>query len=267
MSDSPILPEASLRRALRVQMDVLGALILRELHTRFGRENLGYLWLFLEPMILAGCVAVIHQLSGHGLPGGMMPFPFYIISYTPHYLLRAILTRAPTALEANLPLFFHARVRLHDVLVARTLLELAAVMIAMIAFLTGLGILTNVWPEDPVMVAMGLVMTAVLMHGLGLLVCAATAFGHATVERVIHPATYLMLPLSGAFFMLWWLPEGARQVLWWIPTVHIYEFIREAYFGPMVPYHYDLGYLGIWMLLSNVLGLLALRVARPHMEA
>lgn len=267
MSDGPILAEGSFIRALRVQMNVLGALIMRELHTRFGRENLGYLWLFIEPMILAGCVALLHEMSGHGLPGGMMIFPFYIISYTPHYLLRAILTRAPGAMDANLPLFYHARVRLHDVLMARTILETAAVLIAMIAFLVGIGIVADVWPQDPVLVAGGLVMTAVLMHGLGVMVCAATAFGHATVERVVHPATYLALPMSGAFFMMWWMPEGFRDVMWWVPTVHIYELIREAYYGPIVPYYYDLGYLAAWMLASNAIGLLTLRVARPHMEA
>ena len=82
----------------------------------------------------------------------------------------------------------------------------------------------------------------------------------------LSAATYLALPLSGSFFMMWWLPQHAQDALWWVPTVHIYEFIREAYFGPVVPYVYDLGYLAAWALLGNVIGLLALRAARPHME-
>jgi ABC-type polysaccharide/polyol phosphate export permease len=30
---------------------VLGALLIRELLTRYGRHNIGFLWLFVEPMI------------------------------------------------------------------------------------------------------------------------------------------------------------------------------------------------------------------------
>ena len=39
------------------KMNVIGALIMRELHTRYGRENIGYLWMVLEPMTLAVAVS------------------------------------------------------------------------------------------------------------------------------------------------------------------------------------------------------------------
>ena len=35
----------SFYRSLTLQLDVIGALVMRELHTRFGRNNIGYLWL------------------------------------------------------------------------------------------------------------------------------------------------------------------------------------------------------------------------------
>ena len=50
--------------ALGVQMNVIGALIMRELHTRFGRDNIGYLWVFAEPMLLAIAVAAMHAGNG-----------------------------------------------------------------------------------------------------------------------------------------------------------------------------------------------------------
>ncbi|MCW8085874.1 ABC transporter permease [Sabulicella glaciei] len=266
MRPGPILPEPSLSRSLRVQFNVLGALIMREMHARFGRENLGYVWLFVEPMILAGCVATLHHIAGHGLPGGLAPFPFYVLSYTPYYLLRSIVTRASTALEANAPLFYHARVRLHDVLMARTILECAAVLVALSIFLTGVGIVTGNWPRDPLGIAMGLVLMALLMHGIALLVASLGVLGAHNVDRIVHPATYLSLPASGAFFMVWWFPAEMQQMILWIPTVHIYEFVRHSYYGDVVPFHYDLLYLGAWILVTNTLGLVALRAARPHLE-
>ena len=50
----------------RQQLRVIGALIIREMHTRFGRRRFGYLWLFFEPLLLGAMVAVIH---GAGLRG------------------------------------------------------------------------------------------------------------------------------------------------------------------------------------------------------
>ena len=39
----------SFLKGLSIQRRVLGALLLRELHSRYGRENVGYLWLIGEP--------------------------------------------------------------------------------------------------------------------------------------------------------------------------------------------------------------------------
>jgi ABC-type polysaccharide/polyol phosphate export permease len=105
-----------------------------------------------------------------------------------------------------------------------------------------------------------------LVHGGAMLICASTVLGAHNVDRVVHPFTYLIIPFSGAFFMVWWLPKQAQEWLLLMPTAHVYEFMREAAFGPVVPYHYDLTYLGTCILVVNVAGLLALRAARRHLE-
>lgn len=46
--------DGAVLHGLRVQLRVVGALTLRERGTRFGRDNLGYVWLFLEPALLGG---------------------------------------------------------------------------------------------------------------------------------------------------------------------------------------------------------------------
>ena len=55
-------------QAARTQLRVIGALMLRELHTRFGRHNLGYLWLVGEPFILSVGVVVIHFYTHTDVP-------------------------------------------------------------------------------------------------------------------------------------------------------------------------------------------------------
>src|SRR4051795_5789965 len=40
---------------------VIGALLLREMLTRYGRNNIGFLWLFVEPMLFTFIVVAIRS--------------------------------------------------------------------------------------------------------------------------------------------------------------------------------------------------------------
>ena len=35
-----------------IQKRVIGALLMREIITRYGRNNIGFLWLFVEPLLI-----------------------------------------------------------------------------------------------------------------------------------------------------------------------------------------------------------------------
>ena len=55
----------SFARSLRIQLRVIGALLMREIITRYGRANLGFVWLFVEPMIFT--LGVTALWAGFGL--------------------------------------------------------------------------------------------------------------------------------------------------------------------------------------------------------
>ena len=57
--------KAGFADAARLQAIVIGALMMRELHTRYGRENLGFLWMVMEPMLFCLGVIIIWSLA-HG---------------------------------------------------------------------------------------------------------------------------------------------------------------------------------------------------------
>ena len=46
------LHETSFRESLAIQKRVIGALLMREIITRYGRNNIGFLWLFVEPLMM-----------------------------------------------------------------------------------------------------------------------------------------------------------------------------------------------------------------------
>lgn len=267
MSPPPTtLEDGGFARALKVQMGVLGALMMRDLHTRYGRRNLGFAWLFVEPAILGVLVGTVRVLRDRVVPGGLNIISFAVIGYVVYYVFRSIVGRAPSAAEQNEPLLWHARVTLEDVMVARTALETAAVMLATVVFLVAIGLYFGEWPVSWVQMGLGMLMMGLLGHGVALIVLALTQFGVSVVERITHPLLYISIVFTGVFYMVWWMPYRLQTIVLLLPIIHIFEFIREGQFGPGQPYNYNLGYVWLWIITLNVYGGFALRRAKPHLE-
>lgn len=248
---------------------VIGALLMRELQTRFGRSNFGFLWLFFEPMLLGGLVGGMHVIHGgdHDMPGmpGVSALFFFIVGYIPFFMFRSMVGRAGSAIHSNLSLLYHRDIMLVDILIARNLIEYLAICGVLVVML-GLGAwVGGIVPDSPLKLAVALVLMALLSHGVSMIIAAAAGVSELT-ERIVHPMTYIMMPLSGAFFMVDTLPPDLQEVMMWIPLVSINELAREGQFGALVRAQYDLAYVGQWILGSNFIGLMALRVARPRLH-
>jgi capsular polysaccharide transport system permease protein len=254
-------PPLRLGEAFGVQRRVIGALLLREMSTRFGRENLGFVWLFVEPALLGGAVGMMHHLSGHGLPGGVDILSFWVLGYIPFYLFRSVVNRAPVAIVSNQSLLFHRRITILDIMLSRNLLEGGAVLGAMAVFTLVLGAATAVWPVQPAKLVLGMALMLLLASGISMLLAAGSVYSEM-YERLTHLVTYLSLPVLGAFYMVFWLPTELQALALYIPTVHCFELVREGQFGDAVPIHYDIPYVLAWCAVLNLFGLAALRKAR-----
>jgi capsular polysaccharide transport system permease protein len=250
---------------ISTQGRVIGALIMREIQTRFGRHNMGFLWLFFEPLFLGSMVGLLHYAHGQSLPGGINPFLFSIVGYVPFFMFRSIINRAGSALHANLTLLFHRQVTPVDVMISRNLLEAASVTGVIVIILAVAAWWAEIWPANAALVFSGLVLMFLLCQGISMMLAAAVSRWEG-FDRLIHPITYLMMPLSGAFYALAWLPAKFRDLLLWNPLANIHEMIRHGIFGEAFPSYYDLIYVGKWILVANLLGLLALRTARRKLE-
>jgi capsular polysaccharide transport system permease protein len=249
-----------------VQAAVVRALILRELHTRFGRENIGYLWLFAEPLLLAVAVAVLHGRSHLPIAGNVQPIPFALGGYTLFIMFRSVVSRAETVLEANRPLLHHRPVTLTDMLLARSLLELASTVVVMTLLLGAAALLGLSGPPADILAIMGAVgLMAWFAFGLGLLV-QVLSHDFPIAGRLVHPLLYLSMPLSGAFFVLSWFPGEIRSLLAWIPLVHIFELLKLGQFAGYTPASLDIAYVVGWCAALTLVGLVALRRMRDRIE-
>lgn len=256
------LPRTSFSRGLRTQCKVVGALIMRELHTRYGRENIGYLWLILEPMLLCVMIALLHSRSPTHYGADMKAVPFALVSYCPFIVFRSIFTRADGALESNLPLLYHRNVTIFDVMLSRALLELASAFFAFL-FLMGLAVAAGMAnpPYRPLLVLCGFGLMFLLSFGLSMIVCAVTHENKA-VGRLVHPVGYILLPLSAVFTVMDWLPKGYQAIFAWVPMAHIAEFTRYGQFRSASSDFFDLYYVGGWILGTTLVGLLAISAMR-----
>ena len=273
MSGAASLPAPPGRRKHRhwaiegasIQLRVVGALILREMQTRFGRHNLGFLWMFLEPLVLGTVLGIIHSAHGQSMPGGVDPFLFSIVGYVPFFMFRSVVNRAGSALHSNLTLLFHRQVTPVDVLISRNLLEAAAVFGVILLILSVAAWAAGVWPANVGEIMFAMVTMFLLCHGVSMILAAGVANWDG-LERIIHPVTYLSMPLSGAFFALYWFPPELREALLWVPLVSMHEMIREGMFGNAFPTYYDVPYVLKSILIVNLIGFAYLRGARRKLE-
>ena len=250
-----------LRRSLAIQARVIGALLMREILTRYGRHNIGFLWLFVEPMIFTLGVTVLWTFSGANHASNLPIVAFALTGYSSVLVWRNMPGRVCGSIEPNLALMYHRNVKVMDIFAARLLLEGAGATISFII----LGIIfTSIgWmkpPEDIVKVLQGWFLLIWFGMSLAVLLGAWSALSELA-DKIWHPVSYLLFPLSGAAFMVDWWPRAAQQFVLYLPMVHGVELLREGYFGSAVRAHYDIAYMVFICLCLSLLGLALLRVA------
>ena len=256
----------SLREGWRIQRRVIGALILRDLHTRFGRRNLGYFWLFAEPLMLGLTIAAMHLAHGtDNRTAALSVFAFFAVGYSLFYMFRSVVSRAAGGIGAGKALLYHRVITPIDFLYARHALEAAAcgVVIALTCF--AVWVVDGTLPEDPLKMVFALLLMLWICHGLALMV-AALSERSEVAERLTHPLIYLQMPVSGAFFLVEWLPPQMQEWVLYNPLVHIYELLRDGQFGEKIHTTYDVGYVVAIAAICQLLGLCAVRAVRRHME-
>jgi len=253
-------------RGLKLQAVIVQALLLREMQTRFGRNQLGFLWLFIEPLLLAAAIATFKWATeiGQTIPGVSI-FVVTLVGYLPFFTFRAIVGRAPGTLKSNMTLLYHARIKLLDVVLARHLLEMGAVFTVMTLLALGLMVWADMVPAGIPLLFLALLLLFLFSNGLGLLAAAASAVS-TIAERLIQPMVYLSLPFSGALMALHQVDPTFRELLLWNPQAHLHEMIRHGFFGELLPSYYSIAYVCFWVGVLNLLGLAALRAVRPKLE-
>jgi capsular polysaccharide transport system permease protein len=245
-----------LREGWRIQIRVIHALMIRELHTRFGRENIGFLWMMVEPLLFAGLVAMIWRFMKGPQEHGISVIAFVVTGYIPITLFRQGVSRSVSIFVANSSLMYHRQVKILDFVFVRFVIEMLG---GMMAYVLIAGILM-IFGEFPIPAQPGLLVAGWLIYALFVLslcfMIAPLSEMSEVLEKFMPVVTYVMIPFSGLFTLSAWLTPTMRDYLSWSPFVNAMEMMRKGIWGDQITAYYS-----IWNPLACSLVAMALGLA------
>jgi capsular polysaccharide transport system permease protein len=253
------------RRSLAVQKRIVGALFMREFVTRWGRRNLGFAWLFAEPLVFALPVIAMWSMIRAPFEHGLPMIAFVWTGYLPLLIFRHVTGHSLYTVKSNAAMLYHRQVTPFDLFIGRQGLELigniAACVLSFLLFYM-LGLIE--WPQNYTLFLIGFFFMSWWSIAIALIV-AALSERSDIVEHVWPPISYMYLPVCGFFFMAGWLPAPLRRVALVVdPPLHAYEMIRGGLWGSRVQVFYDMSYLSWILAVVTLIGLWLLRDVRKH---
>lgn len=239
--------------------------MLRELTTRFGRENIGFLWIMVEPLLFAVLVGILWRVTKGPQEYGINIVAFVVTGYIPLVFFRSSVSRAVSSFTANGSLMYHRQIKILDLILVRFAVELIGHMMAY------LFIALVLWAFDffPTPYSLGIFLMgwgyyALFTLSVTLVIAPLSEYSDV-LEKIIPVTTYLMVPFSGAFFLVSVLHGNAREAALYSPPVHGMEMMRYGIFGPSIDPHFDFIFPLSFCLPCAALGLLLCRTVRRRL--
>lgn len=235
---SPPAPWASTR--------AIGALMLREITTTYGRSPGGYIWAILEPAAGITLLTLVFSIGFRAPPLGTSFALFYAAGVLPLILYTDISSKLAQTVQFSRALLTYPRVTFLDALIARFVLN---VLTQMVVHFIVLGfILIFLRPTttlDYSKIGQAYLLTLALAMGIG------TMNSFLTLAYPVWQTAWSILnrPLfliSCVFFIFESVPQPFADYLWFNPIVHIAGLMRDGFYPFYQPTYVSVAYpLGI----------------------
>jgi capsular polysaccharide transport system permease protein len=259
---------AEFLKALRVQKKVLTALILRELKTRFrvGTSRIGYLWVVLESVgflvVFTGGFALMHADRISGIP----VVPFLITGFVPFLVFQHVAFQCLYGIDANRGLLVYSQVKPLDVMIARSVLEIATYLVVFFIVLGGaIALQLADFPDDPVGLIVDIGLSGALGFGVGLIVSSMNV-RTAIAETGFLIVSRVMFVVSGEFYVPDSLAPRLRDLVIWNPLAVFTESARGSYTSSFMHSYGSYVYAVACVVILTFVGLLMERASRRHIE-
>jgi capsular polysaccharide transport system permease protein len=255
----------TLPELVAVQWRVLVALMLRDIKTRFGGSEWGFLIAIAWPLSHIVILLLLNVGVGRVVPYGDSAalwfatgvVPFMAFSYMSRFIMLGIVL--------NRPMLLFPRVKITDILFARAIVEVLSagcviLILAILFWSNGIDFM----PIKPAQACFALGASMLLGLGAGVI----NAIIGAAYPLWITGYALFMLILwltSGVFFVASALPESIRYPLSFNPVVHGVEWMRSAYYEGYGASFLDRGYMVGCALVCLFVGLALERMVRGRL--
>jgi len=256
------------RSAFSIQRDVIFAIFLREMNSRFSTYTFGNIWILLEPVLMMSVFVVIFGVRGRGEFGYVEPPVFILASFLPFRLLwQSPMRRNMKAMGGARGLLGFRQVRLFDVFLTRSLVEAGIFLVSGTVLVLGmLWLGFDAVPMDPLKTLYYGMILWLFACSVGILACIVADFARE-VEKTIGILTMPLMFLSAVFYPMTIIPTAYRGLFAMNPLVHANELIREAWLPLYESPVADPGYLYVWTLCAMALSIASYRLRWQRMVA
>ncbi len=248
--------------ALKQKRNVMVAVMLRDMRTRFFNHGLGFLVQSLWPLVHMLVIISINTFSGRAAPYGDSPWVFFGAGLIPTLTFTYISRFMSLSVMMNKNMLSFPIVRVTDILFARAILEVIAGCITLFfIWLIFMAMGLDPYPADPAQAIMAYLATILLALGIGTIAGVITSFLpiFSTIYALFGIVVYIS---SGAVFLISNLPEQIAIPLSYNPVVQCVEWMRTAYFENYSDRLLDKEYLLCVGLATLFVGLIAERHSR-----
>ena len=267
MSVSAPRSRPSLIDSIRVQLRVIHALMIRQGQAHYTQETLGFFWVIMEPLILTCGVILLWAVTNReGHHAGVNVFILAVTGYSHLQLWRqGVLSSLHITMDEPW-MFYHRNITIVDLVFANVCMKSISVFTSFVILATTCVLFGLIEPiRDP-----GLVLAAWCLDTLFVLSFAVLMAGFAGlseyVSKLLHPAMYITLPVTGAFVMADWLPPSMKAIVNWVPLANCCEMFRAGVLPLSVKTYWSVPLIVLSSLFLLAIGLPILDYVRKHAQ-
>ncbi|MDW9394360.1 ABC transporter permease [Sinorhizobium meliloti] len=249
-----------------IHVRVVGALLVREMSTRFGSKPGGYVWALLDPAAHILLMTAIFQAIARAPALGTSFALFFATGYIAFQFYQATTSYLNAAVKANKALLSYPNVAPVDTIVARLILQMGTT--SLVAFIVLGSIVATMRVETQVHWPSILEATALAcLFGLGVgLINCVLFLKYPLYEQVFSIVNRPLFLISGVFFLPDSIPAPYRDLVLINPLVHVIMGFRQGFYPEYRAIGLDMSYLYGIAFLTLFTGMLVFTLSRKTLR-
>ena len=214
--------------ACHCMLTVIKALFLRETHTLYGSDKLGYFWALQRDVFGVGIMIMIRLVSGIQFEKGLHIVYFVLCGFFIYYVISESISKCMSAIQANSSILSFPHVIPLDIMISRCLFVFftniqSAIAVIILAVLYGIEFEIT---DAPLFIYC--IITAVLLGFSAGLFMSAMAMFYPIIDKIWSIVNRIGFFLSGVFFSLDRFPSYIAEPMKLNPILQLIEGLRKS---------------------------------------